>query len=112
MAVRAWAATSAPEVSIYRVSGVLDDGATNGTATSFHCTNFSGVTETIRIVVRSAGGTLMANASFTVPHLTTKTASTKHVVIYDDAPLFTNPAAYNRARPPSRQPRSTSPVRP
>src|SRR3954464_2420311 len=44
------AATSDPEIIIYRFPGVFDDGdaASAGTATVFHCTNFSGATENLR----------------------------------------------------------------
>src|SRR5262249_49907568 len=47
-----------PEVIIYRVPGVLDFGNTPsaGIATSFHCTNFSGVAENIRFVTRAFNG--------------------------------------------------------
>jgi hypothetical protein len=78
-----------PEVIIYRVSGVLDDGASNGTATSFHCTNFSGVEEKVRIVVRNFSAALVANQPFNIAHLNTLTASTKDVVIYNDFALNT-----------------------
>src|SRR5262252_331017 len=56
----ATAATSDPEVIIYRFPGVYDDGGptNNGVATVFHCTNFSGVTENIRIVTRGSDGVL------------------------------------------------------
>ena len=66
------------ELILYRFPGVRDNtGATNtGVATSFHCTNFSGVTETIRFVLRDQDSTVMANATFDLPHLQTVTAST------------------------------------
>src|SRR5262245_8840390 len=39
------AATTDPEVVLYRFPGVLDNGGGtgSGTATAFHCTNYSGV---------------------------------------------------------------------
>jgi hypothetical protein len=48
------AAAGGPEVIIYRFPGVRDDGGPSsiGVATVFHCTNFSGVPETIRFVTR------------------------------------------------------------
>jgi hypothetical protein len=46
------AATTDPEIIIYRFPGVKDDLGTQ-VATVFHCTNFSGVTETIRFVTRN-----------------------------------------------------------
>ena len=76
-----------PEVIIYRVSGVVDD--TTVLATSFHCTNFSGVTENIRIVVRDLGGTVKANVANSVPHLNTLIYSTHDVFIYGDFKLET-----------------------
>ena len=48
MAAPASAATTDPEVIIYRFPGVLDNGS--NVATLFHCTNFSGVNENIRFV--------------------------------------------------------------
>jgi hypothetical protein len=58
LAAPATAATSDPEVIIYRFPGVYDDGGVtnNGVATVFHCTNFSGVTENIRMVTRASDG--------------------------------------------------------
>jgi len=85
----AQAAIGDPEVIIYRVSGVLDDGVANGAATSFHCTNFSGVNETVRIVVRDGNGTLLKNVPLTIAHLRTTTASTKDTVIYFDVDMAT-----------------------
>jgi hypothetical protein len=82
--VPAQAGINDPEVIIYRVSSVLDDGMSNGTATSFHCTNFSGVNEIVRIVVRDQVSTIKANQPFNVPHLNTFTASTKDTVVYND----------------------------
>jgi hypothetical protein len=80
----AQAGVNSPEVIIYRVSGVLN-GA--GTATSFHCTNFSGVEEIVRIVVRNFSGLLVANQSFNVGHLSTLSVSTTDVLIYNDFAL-------------------------
>jgi hypothetical protein len=85
----AQAAQVDPEVIIYRVSGVLDDGISNGTATSFHCTNFSGVAENVRFVVRGPTAVILANQAFAIPHLHTFTASTKEVSIYADVSLAT-----------------------
>jgi hypothetical protein len=82
------AAVGDPEAIIYRVSGVVDDN--NVLATSFHCTNFSGVTETVRVVVRSSNTTLRANIALPVPHLNTIIFSTHHVTVYGDIPLATD----------------------
>ena len=81
MAAPAVAAQSDPEVIIYRVPGVVDNNATSpGSATVFHCTNFSGVTETIRFVTRNQIGTLLQNSTLNIPHLTTMTAVTRPVI--------------------------------
>jgi hypothetical protein len=74
---------------------VVDDD--NVLATSFHCTNFSGVTENVRIVVRSLNSTLVANVA--VPHDTT---------IYLDQNLHTGVWA---TVPPYRATRLTAPYR-
>jgi hypothetical protein len=73
------AAQGDPEVIIYRFPGVRDDGGNPGAgvATVFHCTNFSGVTETIRFVTRDQfGTTLLQNNTVPIPHLATRTAAT------------------------------------
>jgi hypothetical protein len=75
MAVPASAATTDPEVIIYRFPGVRDTGT--GVATSFHCTNFSGVTETVRMVLRDASATIVSNNTYTILHLRTITVSTR-----------------------------------
>ena len=84
MATPASAATSDPEVLIYRYPGVRDDGsgANTGLATVFSCTNFSGATETIRFVPRGDNGGLLGNTSFAISHLQTFTVATKSVVAY------------------------------
>src|SRR5262249_41117331 len=86
MAAPASAVITDPEVIIYRFPGVLDDnaGAFAGTATAFHCTNFSGATESIRIVVRDTTGALKANLAFQIDHLVTLTTSTHDTVLYSE----------------------------
>jgi len=66
------------EEILYRVSGVRDNGGADntGVATSFHCTNFSGVFETIRFVIRGANATVLANTALGLNHLETGTMST------------------------------------
>ena len=73
-----------PEVIIYRFPGVRDSGDANfvGVATVFHCTNFSGVQENIRLVTRNNIGGLAANFVVLTPHLSTVTLSTHFVVAY------------------------------
>jgi hypothetical protein len=72
------AATTDPEVIIYRFPGVLDNGSSfnAGVATVFHCTNFSGAAETLRFVTRGNIGTLIQNSTIVIPHLGTRTAVT------------------------------------
>ena len=91
----AQAATTDPEIIIYRFPGVRDDGSANsvGVATSFHCTNFSGVTETIRWVTRDFDGTLKSNASLMIGHLGTVTASTHGTNAYSETGLATGAVA-------------------
>ena len=71
MSVPVSAATTDPEVIIYRFPGVRDDGNADNTgiATVFSCTNFSGVQETLRFVTRSAIGTLLTNVPLQAVHL-------------------------------------------
>jgi hypothetical protein len=86
------AAIGDPEVVIYRFPGVRDDGgAVNvGVATVFHCTNFSGVNETIRMVTRSLnGGIILSNFTFNVSHLFTVTLSTHNTAAYTDTSMAT-----------------------
>jgi len=72
------AAGGDPEVIIYRFPGVRDDGGAGGAgvATVFHCTNFSGVPETVRFVTRDTNADLVQNNSIVIPHLGTKSAAT------------------------------------
>jgi hypothetical protein len=84
MAAPAAAATSDPEVIIYRFPGVTDNGGAGnaGVATVFHCTNFSGVQENVRLVTRAAGDALASNKTILLDHLATRTASTHINVAY------------------------------
>ena len=81
-----------PEVLIYRVSGVFDSGgvAFQGSATAFVCTNFSGVPENIRFVIRTDTGAIVANQTLPVPlpHLNTGTAVTKQIGLFSNAFVF------------------------
>jgi len=86
------AATTDPEVIIYRFPGVADNGSTNsGIATVFHCTNFSGVQENLRIVVRATDGTLTGNLSQPINHLQTLTLATHATAIYFETVVSTGP---------------------
>jgi len=84
MAAPTSAAQSDPEIIVYRVPGVRDTGipALMGTATVFHCTNFSGATENIRFVTRRPDGGLASNNVVAAPHLSTRTAGTHEVLSY------------------------------
>jgi hypothetical protein len=88
----AQAATSDPEVIIYRFPGVVDTIGTSNLATTFHCTNFSGTIETTRFVARDFDGSLKANIAIPINHLGTATVSTHGTVAYEEqALLFTGP---------------------
>ena len=84
MAVPASAATTDPEVIIYRFPGVRDEGAGNqvGIATVIFCTNFSGATETIRFATRTDQGTLVFNNTLNISHLVTLTVYTHTPAAY------------------------------
>jgi len=72
------------EIVLYRFAGVRDDGGGigMGVATVFHCTNFSGVTETIRFVLRDFDATLISNRTVNIAHLRTIAVSTHDDVAY------------------------------
>ena len=86
MAAPASAASTDPEVIIYRFPGVRDSGGgdNSGVATVFHCTNFSGTGENIRLVTRNTIGVLKTNVSVSLVHLQTKTVSTHNTAAYDE----------------------------
>ena len=81
---RALGAIGDPELILYRFPGVRDDGGglNAGVATSVHCTNFSGTTETIRYVVRNLVSEVLANSTLLIPHLHSRTASTHLTALY------------------------------
>ena len=85
------AAVGDPEMVIYRFPGVADNGGGPGVgvATVFHCTNFSGVQETLRIVTRSSAGVLITNNAPTILHLQTLTLATHSVSAYVSGALLT-----------------------
>jgi hypothetical protein len=84
LAAPAGATTTDPELVIYRIPGVLDSGGASntGTATVFHCTNFSGAQENLRIVVRDSDSTIKGNLALVINHLQTVTLATRGVAIY------------------------------
>src|SRR5262249_52226144 len=83
-AAPASAGVNDPEVIIYRFPSVRDNGGTDntGVATVFSCTNFSGAQEQIRLVTRSATGTILGNVAFQPLHLETHTFSTHLTAAY------------------------------
>ena len=85
------AALGDPEVIIYRFPGVLDDGGASGVgvATVFHCTNFSGAPEQIRVVTRGFAGTLTTNVVSNVSHLQSAAFSTHPTAAYVTVSLST-----------------------
>src|SRR5262245_52733526 len=86
------ASTTDPEVIIYRFPSVRDDGGTsgNGVATVFHCTNFSGATETLRFVTRDYDSGIKSNLTFNLNHLRTVSVVTHNTNAYGtDLPLLT-----------------------
>jgi hypothetical protein len=88
----AQAATSDPEIIIYRFPGVRDDGGASfvGVATVFHCTNFSGVPENIRFVSRASDGGLVFNTfEPSVNHLRTLTVTTHGNAAYSGGVIGT-----------------------
>jgi hypothetical protein len=84
LAAPAFAGLNDPEVIIYRFPGVRETGGAefSGTSTVFHCTNFSGATETLRFVTRRSDGSLAQNNALTIDHLATVTATTKNTLAY------------------------------
>ena len=68
--------------TIYVGAGVVDDGVAVedlGIATSFNCSNISGVAASVRFFVPNAQGTgVEASVTTTIPHGGTRTASTHH----------------------------------
>jgi len=74
-----------PEVIVYRFPGVLngtEKDAPVPAATVFHCTNFSGVPETLRFVMRTNSGALATNVTASIDHLATITVATKATAAY------------------------------
>src|SRR5262249_60343923 len=84
MAGPASAATTDPEVIIYRFNGVRDSGATDSTGitTVFFCTNFSDSTENFRFVTRLDSGAMVGNRLTTIGHLQSTTVATHATVVY------------------------------
>ena len=78
--------------TIYVGSDVTDNGgATNvGIATTFLCSNVSGVTAIVRLLVLGAGGAIDGEHSFTsVEHGNTVVASTHFTASFDESSMAT-----------------------
>jgi hypothetical protein len=73
-------------INRYRISGVRDNGGAinTGVATSFHCTNWSTVSENIRIIVRNFDASVTSNNTFVVLSGRTHTASTHGTVAFNE----------------------------
>jgi hypothetical protein len=90
------AATPSPAITfpslttIYVASGVWDDGggAEAGVATSVHCSNVSGQTAQVRVLVLRSAGSVAAASTRTVFHGTSQTFST-HNTPFDEFSLNT-----------------------
>ena len=85
-------AITSPLKTIYRVSGLRDNGggAELGVAASFHCTNFSAVPERIKFLIRDDDSTVRANVNFDLTAFRTWTASTHFTGVFaEDASLAT-----------------------
>jgi hypothetical protein len=67
-----------PLLRIYKVSGIRDNGggADTGVATTFHCTSFSTVNETLRIGVRNFNASIAGARTVTIAPNNTMTIST------------------------------------
>ena len=82
------AATTFPTLTtIYVGAGVINTNhvATDqGLATSFHCTNVSGLTATVRYLVLHSVGTVAGSITREVPHGATTTASTHGTFLFVD----------------------------
>ena len=74
--------------TIYVASGVRDDGGGDnaGAATTFHCSNVSGVAAQIRFPVLNFNGVTAANITVTVGNGITHTKSTHGTAITEDLP--------------------------
>jgi len=77
-------ATTDPMIPIYRASGVRDNGGAAGTgiATSIHCTNIGGDTETLKYIVRNFDSSVKSTLTLNIGSAQTRTASTHDTVMF------------------------------
>ena len=81
------AAVTFPSLTtIYVGSGVYDDGSSgsSGVATSIHCSNVSGVSVQLRVLILGQTGEVESSDTHTLAHGATETFSTHFTVIFDD----------------------------
>jgi hypothetical protein len=90
LAQPAGAVTFPSLTTIYVGSGVRDDGGASGvgSATTFHCSNVSGVAATIRFLVLYSDGEIAISFPTPVQHGRTYTASTHATVAYIENTSF------------------------
>jgi len=82
------AAVTFPSLTtIYVGSGILDDGSPDGqgVASSIHCSNVSGVTVQVRVLVLDNGGGIQGDLTRGALHGGTLTFSTHNVAVFLDA---------------------------
>ena len=73
--------------TIYVGSGVYDDGSADnaGIATSIHCSNVSGVSVSVRVLILSSAGAVAGSLTRTLAHGATETFSTNLTTIFADS---------------------------
>ena len=80
-------ATTFPSLTtIYVGSGVKDDGGAfdTGVATSIHCSNVSGVSVQLRVLILGTNGLVAGSRTRSLAHGATETLSTHQTVIFSD----------------------------
>ena len=85
-------ATTFPSLTtIYVASGVVDQGgnATAGIATTVFCSNVSGQTAQVRVLILTSEGAIHAAGTATVPHGSTRIFSTHDTALDDSVILNT-----------------------
>ena len=87
------AATTDPEVIIYRFNGVRGLLGSAAPGTVFHCTNFSGANEMIRFVSRTQSGEIAGNHVLPISHLQTVTIVYGNIITYSVDLHLTLPSA-------------------
>src|SRR5687767_11944304 len=81
-------ATTFPTLTtIYVGSGITDNGGADvtGVATSIHCSNVSGVSTQVRVLILNSAGGVEGSLTQTLAHGATETFSTHQTSIFFDA---------------------------